>query len=114
MIAYKSTQNYGATQVQSRVASVTTTSAAISGNNITTFIFGRVTFTGVNKNKLARGSLTWAPSTLTYSWYLCEASDDRQPYEMKWYIYMTGQGSFNVTLNAYMNMGGKLTYESLL
>ena len=48
LIAYKSTQNYGATQVQSRVASVTTTSAAISGNNITTFIFVTHTHTHIS------------------------------------------------------------------
>ena len=77
------------------------------------FIFGRVIFSGVNKNKLARGALTWTPSARS-NWYLCEATDDKELYEKKWYIYLSGPSTLSIKLAAHMNMQGKLSYESLI
>ena len=116
LIAYKSTQAYGAVQIQSRVCSTPSISAtAVQVYSYTYYwILGRVTFSGVNKNRLARGALTWSPSAQVVDWYMCEASDSKELYEMKWYVCICGLSPFSIALNAHMNMEGKLTYESVL
>lgn len=116
LIAYKATQAYGASQIQSRIATLAdpiTATAVQVGSYTRYFIFGRITFLGVNKGKLARGALTWTPSA-TSSWYVCEASDEKETHEKKWYIYLSGQAGLTINVSAYMNMSGRLTYESLI
>lgn len=117
LIAYKSRQGYGATQIQSRKCSLSSpiNSTAVQIYSRTNyFILGKITFSGVNKNKLARGALTWTPSGQTTSWYICESSDEKALNEMKWVFLVQGANSFSVDVLAYMNMDGRLIYESLL
>lgn len=113
LIAYKATQAYGAMQIQSRIcrlASQVSSTAKGSSN----YIMGMITFQGVNKNKLARGALTFATSSRVYSWYLSESSDDHAACEMKWVVLMQAGSSFTANFSAYMNMDGRITYESLI
>lgn len=116
LIAYKATQEYGATQIQSRVCSLSSSiaSTSVSVYGYTQYwVLGKLTFSGVNKDKLARGALTWSPSSQAQSWYICESSDAKEKYEMRWVVLVRGTQSFSVDFKAYMNMNGRLVYESL-
>lgn len=115
LIAYKATQAYGASQIQSRVATMPQPVSAVAHTAYSTtyWVMGRVTFKGVNKNKLARGALTWSPTSAIRSWYLCESSEDHSTNEMKWIVIIQSGSAFDVNFQAYMNMSGSLSYESL-
>lgn len=116
LVAYKTTQSYGVNQIQSRSCTLpdSLSSTAVQVFSRTQhWVLEKITFSGVNKNKLARGALTWSPSSEIVSWYINEASDPKEIYEMKWYILIQGLQSFSVNVQAYMNMDGRLSHEKL-
>lgn len=114
LVAYKATQNYGAAQIQSRIIplsdTITPKSFVIYGNT-NYWVLIKVNFSGVNKNKLARGALNWSAKGTIYAWELLESSEAGKLSEMSWYLLVRGASGFSLSVTAYMNMNGTLSYE---
>ena len=113
LLAFKTTQAYGAIQIKSKASPLgNVSSTSVSGMGY--FVAGLVSFVGVNKDKLARGALTWVPISEPSSWYMCEASGDKDDNTMSWYVVIRSGSAFTVTFRAYMNMDGRLIYDSII
>lgn len=117
LIAIKSKQEYGAEQIQGKTVMLSE-SITSKGFNV----YGRtyywtmlkVTFVGVNKNKVARGALCWNMNGTVTSWQTTEHCEPA-PNEMSWYLLLTNAyNSFTMDFYAVVNMNGKLTYEWLI
>lgn len=114
LIAYKATQDYGATQIQNRIiplfATISPKPFDVYGTT-NYWVLIKVKFSGVNKNKLARGALNWSAQGTIYAWELLESSETEKKSEMSWYLLVRGASGFSLSVSAYMNMNGTLSYE---
>ena len=134
LIAIKSTQIYGATQIRYRTSS----SVPIRSPNDGEFnqLRGKIRFVGVNKNKLARGGIS-ANVVIDDSrfsdafrvGYSVLQSTDQAPNVMEWTFMSScgripvpfappdgrvyGTSNYTITFVINANMAGSVTYEAI-
>lgn len=137
LLAYKTIQKYDSQQIQPRLITTQTIQSQY-GTPISTdvgyTILGTVTFTGVNKKKIARGGLDWKIVAMD-DWSLQDsiiggvsfAASGQSPNVLKWNVFVfcyrfvdpfssysgPTTTNFSAVFQVHANMGGALVYEPI-